>query len=70
GGRSRAGAGRGRPAPSPGGGHLATSSAAMNGYVAGGYGVTTVILIAYAWRTIRRGRALAKSDPDEERTWR
>ncbi len=40
----------------------------MNGYVAGGYGVTTVIIVAYAWRTIRRGRHLSKPLPDEERS--
>ncbi len=42
----------------------------MNGYVAGGYGITACILVAYAWRTIRRGRALSRTLPDEERTWR
>lgn len=42
----------------------------MNGYVAGGYSVTAFVLIAYALRTVRRGRKLSKSLPDEERTWR
>ncbi len=40
----------------------------MNGYVASGYSVTAVIIVAYAWRTIRRGRHLSKPLPDEERT--
>lgn len=39
-------------------------------YVYAGYGLTTVTLIAYAWRTLRRGRALARTLPAEERTWR
>ncbi|MGI8751243.1 MAG: hypothetical protein ACR2MN_02830 [Acidimicrobiales bacterium] len=42
----------------------------MNGYVAGGYGVTALIIVAYAWRTIRRGRNLSQSLPDEEPTCR
>ena len=42
----------------------------MNDYVAGGYGVTTVVLVLYTWRVIRRGRALSRTLPDEEKTWR
>ncbi len=42
----------------------------MNGYVAGGYAATFVILALYAWRTIRRGRQLSRSLPEEERRWR
>lgn len=42
----------------------------MSGYVAGGWSVTFVVLAAYAWRTVRRGRALSRSRPEEERTWR
>jgi heme A synthase len=42
----------------------------VNGYVAGGYGVTALIIVAYAWRTLRRGRHLSQAVPDEERTWR
>ncbi len=42
----------------------------MNGYVTGGYGVTALIIVAYAWRTIRRGRHLSQSLPDEEPTCR
>jgi hypothetical protein len=42
----------------------------MNGYVAGGWGATAVTIALYAWRTIRRGRTLARSLPDGEKTWR
>jgi heme A synthase len=39
-------------------------------YVAGGWGAAAAILVLYAWRTRRRGRVLARSLPDAERTWR
>jgi hypothetical protein len=42
----------------------------MNGYVAGGWGVTAVILALYSWRTVRRGRILARRLPEREKTWR
>lgn len=42
----------------------------MNGYVAGGWGATVIVLVAYSWRTLRRGKALSRSLPDDERTWR
>lgn len=42
----------------------------MNGYVAGGWGATAVIIALYAWRTVRRGRVLARSLPPGEKTWR
>lgn len=42
----------------------------MNGYVAGAYGVTILTVVLYAWRVIRRGRALSRTLPEEERTWR
>jgi hypothetical protein len=42
----------------------------MNGYVAGGWGATAVILALYTWRTLHRGRVLARSLPDQEKTWR
>lgn len=42
----------------------------MNGYVAGGWGATAVIIALYAWRTVRRGRILARSLPPREKTWR
>lgn len=42
----------------------------MNGYVAGGWGATAALVILYAWRTIRRGRVLARRLPDREKTWR
>ncbi len=38
-------------------------------YVAAGYGTTAVVLVAYVWRTLRRGRLLSRSLPPEERTW-
>ncbi|MGH9094629.1 MAG: hypothetical protein ACRDXE_05655 [Acidimicrobiales bacterium] len=37
----------------------------MNGFVAGGYAATAVILAGYAWRTIRRGKRLARALPAE-----
>ena len=40
------------------------------GYVAAGYTVTVVGVVAYAWRTLRRGRQLTRSLPPEEVTWR
>ncbi|MGH8917260.1 MAG: hypothetical protein ACRD0H_02810, partial [Actinomycetes bacterium] len=56
------------------------AGAVMNGFVAGGYAATAVILAGYAWRTIRRGKRLARALPaepalagepsTEERTWR
>lgn len=42
----------------------------MNGYVAGGWGATVVIIALYTWRTLRRGRILARSLPPGEKTWR
>jgi hypothetical protein len=42
----------------------------MNGYVAGGWGATALILGVYAWRTVVRGRALGRRVPDREKTWR
>lgn len=42
----------------------------MNGYVAGGWGATAVVIALYAWRTLRRGRVLARSLPPGEKTWR
>jgi hypothetical protein len=39
-------------------------------YVAGGWAAAAVLTGLYAWRTIRRGRVLARSLPPEERTWR
>jgi hypothetical protein len=40
------------------------------GYVAAGYSVTLVAVVAYAWRTLRRGRQLTRSLPPEEAPWR
>ncbi len=37
----------------------------MNGYVAAGYGITLVTLAAYALRTLRRGRVLARAARDD-----
>jgi hypothetical protein len=42
----------------------------VNEYVAGGWAVTTVIIVLYAWRTLRRGRVLARTLDDREKTWR
>lgn len=39
------------------------------GYVAAGWGIALVAIGAYAARTIRRGRALARRVPPEERRW-
>ena len=36
-------------------------------YVDAGYGVTVVVLAAYAWRVVRRGRALARALPPDPR---
>jgi hypothetical protein len=41
----------------------------MSAYVAGGWGVTAAVIVLYAWRTLRRGRALGRSLPDGEKTW-
>lgn len=43
-------------------------------YVIAGYGITFVALAAYTWRTLRRGRVLARSLPPsaadrEQRPW-
>ncbi len=38
--------------------------------VTAAWGSTFVILALYSLRTIRRGRVLSRSLPDEERTWR
>ncbi len=42
----------------------------MNGYVAGGWSATVLIIAVYSWRTLRRGRVLARSLPPGEKTWR
>ena len=47
-----------------------TGGPTMNAYVAGGWGAAAVILVLYTWRTLRRGRVLARSLPDREKTWR
>ena len=41
----------------------------MSGYVAGGWGAAALLIAAYAWRTIHRGRVLARRLPDSEKTW-
>lgn len=40
------------------------------GYVDAGYAISAVVLLAYAVRTVIRGRRLARQLPPEERTWR
>jgi hypothetical protein len=42
----------------------------VNGYVAGGWAAATLILVVYAWRTLRRGRVLSRTLDDREKTWR
>ena len=42
----------------------------MNGYVAGGWGATILIVGVFAWRTLRRGRLLGRTLPSREKTWR
>jgi hypothetical protein len=42
----------------------------VNGYVAGGWGASALIVALYGWRTLRRGRALGRRVPDGEKTWR
>jgi hypothetical protein len=37
----------------------------VNGYVAGGWGAAAAIIILYSWRTVRRGRILARSLPEK-----
>lgn len=39
------------------------------GYVGAGYGISFAVLAVYALVTVRRGRALAKRVPPEERRW-
>jgi heme exporter protein CcmD len=39
------------------------------GYVGAGWGIALGVLAAYALRTVRRGRALARQVPPEERRW-
>lgn len=39
------------------------------GYVIAGWGITVVVLVAYALWIILRGRALSKQVPPEDRRW-
>jgi len=39
------------------------------GYVAAGWSIALVVLGGYGLRTVRRGRALARRVPPEERRW-
>ena len=39
------------------------------GYVGAGYGITFVVLVGYAVRTVLRGRAVARQVPPQERRW-
>jgi len=39
------------------------------GYVAAGWGLSLAALGLYAYRTVRRGRALADKVPPEEQRW-
>ena len=42
----------------------------MTQYVAGGWAAAAVITILYCWRTVRRGKVLARGFPKEPRPWR
>jgi len=39
-------------------------------YVVAGYGISALVLLGYAARTVVRGRRLARRLPPEERAWR
>jgi hypothetical protein len=39
------------------------------GYVAAGWGIALAVLGGYGLRTVRRGKALARQVPPEERRW-
>jgi hypothetical protein len=39
------------------------------GYVAAGWAIPLVLLAGYSLRTLRRGQALAREVPPEERRW-
>jgi len=39
-------------------------------YAIAGYSVSFVVLVAYSWRVMARGKRLARTLPAEERTWR
>ena len=39
------------------------------GYIATAWIVTMVVLAAYSWWIIRRGRELSKRVPEDERRW-
>lgn len=42
----------------------------MNEYVAGGWAAASLIVVLYAWRTLRRGRLLSRTLDEREKTWR
>jgi len=42
----------------------------VGSYVAAGWTATVVLVVLYSWRTIRRGKALVRSLPESEKTWR
>lgn len=39
-------------------------------YVYAGWSAVAVLTVLYSWRTIRRGRILARNLPAKEDTWR
>ena len=39
-------------------------------YAVAGYVITALVLLLYVVRVVRRGRALARTLPPSERTWR
>ena len=48
---------------------MATLAMTQAGYIAFGWIASFAVLGAYAFRTIRRGRALARVVPAEEQRW-
>lgn len=40
-----------------------------HGLILGGYGIVAASLASYVWWMLRRGRALARQLPDEDKPW-
>ena len=62
---------RRRPIPPDGArgadGRAEPAGPSVNDYVAGGWGAAALIVVLYAWRTLRRGRVLAPQPPGAAR---
>ncbi len=39
------------------------------GFILGSYALTFGVVVAYAWRVLRHGRALSRRIPDDEKYW-